>query len=244
MAPSPAARPAQPRRPRPGIRPATTARSRSISPTRSTKTRSNEPIGDNCYFWLKFYNFDAGQQADITFAAHPPTGGKARSSTRRRAHQLTTRPAAVTDEDEIIAYNLTDYVSGLNPHPQHGYHIKLTTTIKDAQGNQVPGGVKHKVFWIKCTPPPAEETPQTQAASTLRIAKAQEGTGEGPFAFELNCTHAPLNRTFTLKAGEKLDITDVPARHHVRRLGDRRQGRTGHRPSPRTRCSARRTTAP
>jgi LPXTG-motif cell wall-anchored protein len=173
--------------------------------------KGNEPIGEDCSFWLKFYNFDLNQKADISFAAHPPTGGK---DPLVYNDVLISDDAAGggADEDETLPYNLTDYVQGLDPHPQHGYHIKLTTTIKNADGSNVPGGVKHKVFWIKCTPPPppTEQTPSQQASSTLRVAKAQEGTGEGPFAFELNCTHAPLNRTFTLKAGEKLDIADVP----------------------------------
>ena len=171
--------------------------------------KGNEPIGDDCSFWLKFYNFDLNQKADISFAAHPPTGGKDPIVDK---DVLISDDAAGggADEDETVPYNLSDYVQGLDPHPQHGYHIKLTTTIKNADGSNVPGGVKHKVFWIKCTPPPTEQTPSQEAASTLRIAKAQEGTGEGPFAFDLNCTHAPLNRTFTLQAGEKLDITDVP----------------------------------
>ena len=181
--------------------------------------KGNEPIGENCYFWLKFYNFDQGQLADITFAAHPPTGGKDPITDKGHGFgqpgdgwEISDDPAGGgTDEDAVLPYNLTDYVRGLEPHPQHGYHIKLTTTIRNADKSAVPGGVKHKVFWIKCTPPPVENTPTAQASSTLRIAKAQEGTGEGPFAFDLNCTHAPLNRTFTLKAGEKLDITGVPA---------------------------------
>jgi LPXTG-motif cell wall-anchored protein len=177
--------------------------------------KGNEPIGDNCSFWLKFYNFDQGQLADITFAAHPPTGGKDAVTDKGNGFgqpgdgwEISDDPAGGgTDEDAVLAYNLTDYVRGLDPHPQQGYHIKLTITVRNADGSAVPGGVKHKVFWIKCSPPAA---PSSQAASTLRIAKAQEGAGEGPFGFELRCTHSPLDRTFTLKAGEKLDVTDVP----------------------------------
>jgi LPXTG-motif cell wall-anchored protein len=181
--------------------------------------KGNEPIGEDCSFWLKFYNFDQGQVADITFAAHPPTGGKDPITDKGNGlgqpgdgWEISDDPAGGgADEDAVLSYNLTDYVRGLDPHPQHGYHIKLTTTIRNADQSAVPGGVKHKVFWIKCTPPTTPpETPSSQAASTLRISKAQEGAGEGPFAFELRCTHSPLDRTFTLKAGEKLDITNVP----------------------------------
>jgi len=58
------------------------------------------------------------------------------------------------------------------------------------------------VFWIDCTP---------AAPSTLRISKAVQGTGTGPFAFALTCNHRPLDTTFTLQAGEKHDIASVPA---------------------------------
>lgn len=157
--------------------------------------KGHEPIGDNCSFWLKFYNFDTNQKADISFAAHPPTGGK---DPIVHPDVLISDDAAGggTDEDEVVPYNLTDYVRDLEKHPQHGYHIKLTTTIKNADGSSVPGGVKHKVFWINCTPPPAEQTPAQQAASTLRIAKEQVGNGQGPFKFSLVCTHSPLDREF------------------------------------------------
>jgi LPXTG-motif cell wall-anchored protein len=178
--------------------------------------KRNEPLGENCYFWLRFFDFDQGQLADVTFAAHPPTGGKDPVTDKGNGFGqpgdgiiISDDPAGGgQDEDAVLAYNLTDYVRDLNAHPQHGYHIKLTTTIRNADGSDVPGGVKHKVFWIKCTPPAAAN----QTASTLRIAKAQEGAPQqGQFEFDLNCTHSPLNRTFALKSGEKLDIPNVPA---------------------------------
>ncbi|HYH50888.1 MAG TPA: hypothetical protein VEG38_15185, partial [Acidimicrobiia bacterium] len=129
--------------------------------------KGNEPIGDDCSFWLKFYNFDQGQLADITFAAHPPTGGKDPITDKGNGFGqpgdgvlISDDPAGGgQDEDAVVPYNLTEYVQGLNAHEKHGYHIKLTTTIKNADGTAVPGGVKHKVFWIKCAP---------AAATTLR----------------------------------------------------------------------------
>ena len=171
--------------------------------------KKNEPIGEDCTFWLRFFDFDQGQLADITFAAHPPTGGKDPITDKGNGLGepgdgvlISDDPAGGgQDEDAVLGYNLTDYVKDLNAHAQHGYHIKLTTTIRNADGSEVPGGVKHKVFWIKCAPAPA---------TTLRISKALNGSGQGPFGFELNCNHRPLNRTFTLQAGEKLDVTNVP----------------------------------
>jgi hypothetical protein len=175
--------------------------------------KKNEPMGEDCNFWLRFFDFDEGQLADITFAAHPPTGGKDPITDYGAPPPggfndpgpgvvISDDPAGGgQDEDAVIGYDLTDYVRDLNRHEKHGYHIKLTTTIKNADGSAVPGGVKHKVFWIDCAP---------AAATTLRISKAVEGSEKGPFGFELNCSHRPLNKTFTLGAGEKLDVTNVP----------------------------------
>src|SRR5687768_10297769 len=158
--------------------------------------RGNEPIGDGCIIWLEFYGFDQGQTADITFTAQAPSG---------TGELLSDKAVAISDDaagggqdrDAVIGYNLTSAVAGLKVHKQHGYHIKLSSNSLEA-----PGGAKHKVFWIKCAP--AQE-------STLRVAKATQGPGAGPFAFELNCNHRPLNTTFNLDAGGKKDITSVPA---------------------------------
>ncbi|HET9769424.1 MAG TPA: DUF5979 domain-containing protein, partial [Acidimicrobiia bacterium] len=38
-----------------------------------------------------------------------------------------------------------------------------------------------------------------------------QGAGAGPFTFDLNCNHRPLNKTFTLQPGGKEDFTSVPA---------------------------------
>lgn len=158
--------------------------------------KGNEPIGDGCIIWLEYYGFDQGQTANISFSAQPPSG----------TGELLTDEAVPISEDEagggqdkdaVIGYNLTSAVQGLEAHPKQGYHIKLRSDSLEA-----PGGAKQKVFWIKCAP---------AQATTLRVAKATQGTGSGPFAFEVNCDHRPANGTFTLDAGGKKDITPVPA---------------------------------
>jgi hypothetical protein len=158
--------------------------------------KGNEPIGDGCIIWLEFYGFDQGQTADISFTAQMPSG---------TGELLADKAVAISDDaagggqdrDAVIGYNLTSAVAGLKVHKQHGYHIKLRSDSLEA-----PGGAKQKVFWIKCAP---------AQATTLRVAKATQGPGAGPFAFEVNCTHRPLNTTFNLEPGGKQDITSVPA---------------------------------
>ena len=180
----------------------------------------NEPHGDDCRIWLEFYGFDAGQQADITFEAHPPTkstDGKPLITDHKnisgdQAGGGPNDPEPPEESGELTyGYNFTDVLGGITPHEKQGYHIKLTILVQDKDGKEVPGATKHKVFWLapcKVQPPPPQETAST--ASTLRISKEQVGTGQGPFKFSLVCDHSPLNREFELKAGEKLDITDVP----------------------------------
>jgi len=185
-------------------------------PEDDTMDHSNEPHGTDCRLWLAFFGFDQNQKADIIFTGQPPSAAKdtpVLSDKGPDGHgvDISSDPAAGGNDPEpaYVPENLAEAVqkAGLKDPNKQGYHLKLTIIVRDKDGNEVPGATKHKVFWMApCTP----QTPSSAAASTLRIAKTQEGTGEGPFSFDLNCDHSPLNRTFTLKAGEKLDITDVP----------------------------------
>ena len=102
-----------------------------------------------CDFEVDFYGFDEGDlQATVTFAVQPPTG----------------KPTAILiDEDIFIgeddnggggsevghdaseAYNLTEELADYQPHPQQGYHVKLTVNAEGSQG----ADTKHKVFWVR-----------------------------------------------------------------------------------------------
>ena len=158
--------------------------------------RSNEPIVDGCIVWLEFYGFDQGQTADITFTAQPPSGTKELIADKNVP--ISDDPAGGgQDKDAVLAYNLTSVVQGLRAQPQHGYHIKVRT-----DSLQAPGGSKQKVFWVKCSPAPA---------SALHITKAVQGSGAGPFAFELRCNHRLLDTAFTLNAGQTHDVANIPA---------------------------------
>lgn len=140
--------------------------------------RGNEPIGDNCQLSLKFYGFDQNQKADITFAAHPPSGQKVLlvdTGDDATGRLISDDPAGGgQDEDAVITYDLTSAVQGLEAHAQRGYHIKLSVDVKGA-----PGGAKHKVFWIVCNPA-ATASPRAAAAAPAGTAGPTGGPAAGP----------------------------------------------------------------
>src|SRR5947207_4413336 len=196
MAAAPGSRAGAAEKTPPGDPPGNNGTIKIVASDPSDPDPGNEPMADSCLIWLEFYGFDQGQTADITFTAQPPSG----------TQQLIVDPGVPIsddaagggqDKDAVLAYNLTSAVGGLKAQRQHGYHIKVRSDSKEA-----PGGAKQKVFGVKCAPAPA---------TALHITKAVQGTGAGPFAFELRCNHRVVDRTFTLQAGETHDVTGVPA---------------------------------
>jgi hypothetical protein len=76
------------------------------------------------------------------------------------------------DASETYTLDLT----GIEPHPMQGVHVKLTINAEGSQG----ADVKHKVFWVTgCVPGPTTTTtapttttvaPSTTIAPTITIA--------------------------------------------------------------------------
>jgi len=119
-----------------------------------------------CEFQVDFYGFDEGDfTADVTFEAYPPTAGG----------ELLTDVVDIgedaagggVDLDASATYDLTDALAGIEPHPEQGWHVKLTVNAEGSQG----ADKKFKVFWVtgcEVTPPtspttgpPTSETPTT-----------------------------------------------------------------------------------
>ena len=121
-----------------------------------------------CGIKVDFFNFDQGQTADIVFTAHAPTGsnGLLLEDLDVTISQDGTA-GAPNDVDESFIYDVEedfDMTQFTSKHEVHGWHIKVNITIYDAEGNEVPGAKKHKVFWAEgCPPPPCEDDPQTDA---------------------------------------------------------------------------------
>lgn len=119
---------------------------------------ANEPHVP-CGFRLRFFGFDEGQTGDITIAGHAPSGS---GVVNERSGVLLSDDAAgggPNDVDAVVTYVLDDLdLSGLEAHPQQGYHLKVSLAT------DTPGGQKHKVFWLE----PCETTP-TVGGTTVTV---------------------------------------------------------------------------
>jgi hypothetical protein len=116
---------------------------------------NNEPH-PGCVFEIDFYGFDEGTSADLEFRAHPPTGTELiLEDTVDLGDTNASGGGSEAGFDVSSAqYDLgTDgLLDDFEPHPQQGYHIKLTIHAEGSQG----ADTKHKVFWVECAPEVAE----------------------------------------------------------------------------------------
>jgi hypothetical protein len=98
-----------------------------------------------CTFYADFFGFDLDQQVTVSFAGQAPTG--------MGTPLLGSWTGTVSDDDaggagqdfdlELPFSADTLGVTSLgDPHPQQGYHVKMTVQTNE------PGGKKSKVFWI------------------------------------------------------------------------------------------------
>jgi len=125
----------------------------------------NEPhVG--CVFQVDFYGFDEGDLfADVIFEVHPPTGSP---------EVILTDEVLIGEDDNSgggseagldasVTYDLSALLQGFEPHPQQGWHVKLTIHADGSQG----ADVKHKVFWVSgCEAPPPTTTTSSSTTST------------------------------------------------------------------------------
>jgi hypothetical protein len=124
---------------------------------------NNQPhVG--CVFQVDFYGYDAGNlNADYGFSLVPPTSD---GSTGGSVFIGEDAAGGGTDLDAEVTVDLSSLIaqSGLSPHPQQGYHVKLTVHADGSQG----ADVKHKVFWVTgCGPVGSAENPPATEGQTL-----------------------------------------------------------------------------
>jgi hypothetical protein len=148
---------------------------------------NNEPhVG--CKFQVDFYGFDEDEDlfAKVTFKAHPPTGD----------HEVLLTDKVFIGEDDNSGGGgeagldasrtyILDF-GDIEPHPNQGFHVKLTIKTDD--------GRKHKVFWVEeCKPEPSptpteptkeptdEESEKPEPVPTA-VPAGTDGSGGGSVA--------------------------------------------------------------
>ena len=123
---------------------------------------NNEPhVG--CTFQVDFYGYDEGDlDAVVTFEAHPPTGP---------VQVLLTDTVFIGEDDNSgggseagldASETYTLDFGTIEPHPNQGFHVKLTVNAEGSQG----ADVKHKVFWVTGCPAGTTTTTSTTTSST------------------------------------------------------------------------------
>jgi hypothetical protein len=185
---------------------------------------NNEPhVG--CTFEVDFYGYDKGDLfADVEFLAWPPTQREGDNQV------LLSDPGIFIGEDDnsgggsqagLDAHEeYTLDFTGIMPHPQQGFHVKL---IVHADGS-IGADTKYKVFWVNgcgetSTPTPSEtpsesETPggTTPPEETTAAAGELPRTGSG---FPVGT--AALLAIFLMAAGGVLLLTSrgvIKLPHH------------------------------
>jgi LPXTG-motif cell wall-anchored protein len=153
----------------------------------------NEPhVG--CIFQVDWYGFDEGEDlfSHVTFEVHPPTG----------------KPEVILEDEVFIGeddnsgggseagldasetYDLSTLLQAFEPHPNQGWHVKLTVNNDGSQG----ADVKHKVFWVSGC-----ETPPTTSTSTTSTTEKPTTTSTTEKPTTTSTTEKPTTTSTTEK---------------------------------------------
>lgn len=220
----PAARPATPAAVRPSspTTPATGKAGRTATAPAAAPISKGDPRGNNgtfkvdgpvldtshgnephvsCAFRLNLFGYDAGQLGRIAFTAVAPTPG---ATTRVDGLPLISASSAKGgryDGSYPVAGTLSAGDLGLDPAVAH--HVKVRVEAVNADGSEVPGGAKTKVFWLEpCAAAAAAEVP-VPAAEAAPVAAPAGGPVFGPRAVVAApaATHAETAGTAVLSGG-------------------------------------------
>jgi hypothetical protein len=138
-----------------------------------------------CTFQVDFYGYDEGDLfADLTFRVHPPTGDGEVIETDRLFIGEDDNSGGGSEAGLDASETYTLDFTGFEPHPQQGFHVKLTINAEGSQG----ADVKHKVFWVEPCPPKPTETPTTETpkpSPTSESPKPEESETPAPVPTEV-----------------------------------------------------------
>jgi hypothetical protein len=140
--------------------------------------RDNEPhVG--CVFQVDFYGYDKGDFfADVTFKTKPPTpNGPAQVLLKDQVFIGGDDNSKGSDNGLDASKTYTLDFTGIEPHPQQGFHVKLIINADGSQG----ADKKHKVFWVEeCPPPPPPTSPPPKDGEDNGKDNGEENGEEKP----------------------------------------------------------------
>jgi hypothetical protein len=136
---------------------------------------NNEPHVD-CQFQVDFYGYDEGDlNATVTFEAHPPT-------LREGDDQVLLEDTVFIGEDDNsgggseagldASETYTLDLTGIEPQPNQGVHVKLTIHAEGSQG----ADTKHKVFWVTPCAPGSTTTTSGTTTTTHKSTTTSKAT--------------------------------------------------------------------
>lgn len=112
-----------------------------------------------CTFQIDFYGFDEGADlfADVSFEAHPPTGRGVLIADRVFiGEDDDSGGASAAGLDAQRSYDLSAALQAFTPHPNQGFHVKLTVNADGSHG----ADTRHRVFWVTgCSTPTSPPPP-------------------------------------------------------------------------------------
>jgi hypothetical protein len=121
----------------------------------------NEPHV-HCGFQVDWYGFDKGADlfSTVTFEAWSPTTTTPKTLKTDKVfigEDSSDGGGSQAGLDAEKEYDLTDALRAIDPHPQQGWHVKLTIHADGSQG----ADTKHKVFWVSGCEAPGGSTTTT-----------------------------------------------------------------------------------
>lgn len=122
-------------------------------------------------FALRWYGYEAGDHTTaVSFEAQPPSGTSTMPILEGRASFAFTASGSGGDLNHTEVYRLD--TTGLEEHEVQGFHVKVTVTVPNTQGNDT----KHKVFWITEPEPTESPTPSPTVSPTVSPTETESPT--------------------------------------------------------------------